>query len=341
MKKAVTDFVASCLVCQQHKYLASSPQGLLQPLPIPQAIWEEVSMDFIVRLPKSQGHDAILVVVDRLSKYGHFVPLKHPYTAKTIAEIFVKEVVKLHGVPVSVGAAKCSPFEIVYGRPPPALTRFIPGETAVEAVAQELQTRDEALTQLRFHLTRAQDMMTKYANRKRKPAEVKVDDWVYLKIRPHKQTSMPTRLHPKLSARYFGPFKVLQQIGKVAFKLQLPDTSRIHPVFHVSQLKIAVGTKQVEKDLPDELQAAGPMFWPLKILDRRQQQRNKELIPQILVEWQEGGKEGATWEDVLTIQEQFPDFNLGDKVEHQAVGNDRVWRVYERKKKGNKEGKRC
>lgn len=62
------------------------------------------------------------------------------------------------------GAVKCTPFEAVYGRPPPTLSRFIPGETMVEAVAQELQTRDEALQQLRYHLSRAQDAMVKQAN---------------------------------------------------------------------------------------------------------------------------------------------------------------------------------
>lgn len=61
-----------------------------QPLPIPNKVWEDVTLDLIVNLPKSHGYDTILVVVDRLSKYSHFIPIKHPYTAQTVAEIFVK-----------------------------------------------------------------------------------------------------------------------------------------------------------------------------------------------------------------------------------------------------------
>jgi len=67
-----------------------------------EAIWEEINMDFIVRLPKLNGYDAILVVLDRLSKYGHFVPLKHPYSARSVVEVFTREVVKLHGIPTSI-----------------------------------------------------------------------------------------------------------------------------------------------------------------------------------------------------------------------------------------------
>jgi hypothetical protein len=102
MKNAVQEFVRNCDVCQRQKYLASSPGGLLQPLPIPNRIWEDISMDFITGLPKSKGFEAILVVVDRLSKYSHFITLKHPYTARTVAEVFVKEVVRLHGIPLSI-----------------------------------------------------------------------------------------------------------------------------------------------------------------------------------------------------------------------------------------------
>nr|KYP56033.1 Transposon Ty3-I Gag-Pol polyprotein [Cajanus cajan] len=102
MKTDIMKYVQSCDICQRQKYTTAVPGGLLQPLVIPERIWEDISLDFITGLPRSKGFEAILVVVDRLSKYSHFVALKHPYTAKTIAEVFVKEVVRLHGVPTSV-----------------------------------------------------------------------------------------------------------------------------------------------------------------------------------------------------------------------------------------------
>ncbi|CAJ2663964.1 unnamed protein product [Trifolium pratense] len=110
MKNTVQEFVKACDICQRQKYLTSSPGGLLQPLPIPDRIWEDLSMDFITGLPKSKGYEAILVVVDRLSKYVHFIPLKHPYTAKIIAEVFVREVVRLHGIPLSIVSDRDSVF---------------------------------------------------------------------------------------------------------------------------------------------------------------------------------------------------------------------------------------
>lgn len=102
MKNSIQEFVKGCDVCQRHKYLASSPAGLLQPLPIPERVWEDVSLDFITGLPRSKGFEAIFVVVDRLTKYSHFIPLKHPYTARSVAEHFTKEVIRLHGIPSSI-----------------------------------------------------------------------------------------------------------------------------------------------------------------------------------------------------------------------------------------------
>lgn len=109
MKGDVQQYVQACDTCQRQKYVTSAPSGLLQPLPIPERVWEDISIDFITSLPRSRGFEAILVVVDRLTKYCHFVPLKHPYTAKTLAKIFVKEVVQLHGVPNSV-VSDCDPL---------------------------------------------------------------------------------------------------------------------------------------------------------------------------------------------------------------------------------------
>jgi hypothetical protein len=99
IKKHVKTFVAECVVCQQVHYETLSPPGLLQPNAIPQSIWTAISMDFIEGLPNNAGKSAILVVVDRLTKYGHFIALSHPYTAKTIAEVFIREIFKLNGMP--------------------------------------------------------------------------------------------------------------------------------------------------------------------------------------------------------------------------------------------------
>ncbi|KAI3753279.1 hypothetical protein L2E82_25328 [Cichorium intybus] len=102
MKQDVREFVQQCIICQQQKYQTLAPAGLLQPLPIPNQIWEDVSMDFIVGLPPSSRFDTILVVVDRLSKYAHFICLAHPYTAKGVAAVFCREIVRLHGFPRSI-----------------------------------------------------------------------------------------------------------------------------------------------------------------------------------------------------------------------------------------------
>ncbi|KAA0032356.1 ty3-gypsy retrotransposon protein [Cucumis melo var. makuwa] len=103
MKREVAEFVSRCLVCQQVKAPRQKPVGLLQPLSIPEWKWESVSMDFITGLPRTlRGFTVIWVVVDRLTKSAHFVPGKSTYTASKWAQLYMSEIVRLHGVPVSI-----------------------------------------------------------------------------------------------------------------------------------------------------------------------------------------------------------------------------------------------
>lgn len=81
MKKEIRRFVEACIICQTTKYSTQKPAGLLQPLPIPSQVWEELSMDFVTGLPQSRGYTVIMVVVDRLSKYAHFAPLPTQFDA--------------------------------------------------------------------------------------------------------------------------------------------------------------------------------------------------------------------------------------------------------------------
>lgn len=102
LREDVKRFVAQCVICQQVKYITAPPAGLLQPLPIPHQIWEDISMDFVVGLPPSSGKTVVFVVVDRLSKYAHFIPIASGFTSASIAEIFVREIVRLHGMPSTI-----------------------------------------------------------------------------------------------------------------------------------------------------------------------------------------------------------------------------------------------
>ncbi|KAG8489288.1 hypothetical protein CXB51_017334 [Gossypium anomalum] len=102
MKLATSEFVQHCLVCQRHKWKNLQPAGLLQPLPIPQHIWADISIDFVEGLPKVKGKSVLMVVVDRLSKYAHFLPLSHLFTAISVATVFFAEAFRLHGLPESI-----------------------------------------------------------------------------------------------------------------------------------------------------------------------------------------------------------------------------------------------
>jgi len=134
---------------------------------------------------------------------------------------------------------------------------------------------------------------------------------------------------------------VVAAIGKMAFCIQLPEIARIHMVFHVSQLKLAVETQEVQPELPREFQSSVEKLYPTEILDRRELFAQGAYIPQLLIKWNKGERDTTTWEDVTTIQEQFPEFNLEDKVALTEGSNvrtknknkEKTWKVYHRRNK--------
>ena len=387
MREDIKKLIRECEVCQKNKVEQLQPAGLLQPLPIPTQIWDDISMDFIDGLPASQGKSTILVVVDRLSKYSHFIPISHPYTAVSIAQIFFEHIFKLHGMPKSIvcdrdvtftssfwkelfrlngtsfnfsssyhpqtdgqsevvnktlemylrcfsssnpkqwvkwlpwaefcyntswhSAIKRTPFEVVYGRDPPSLLTYVTGTAKVAAVEEELVRRDQVLTELKEHIKAAQVRMKKYYDLGHRDKEYKVGEWVYVRLFPYRQTSVTLRRDSKLAPRYYGPFQILQRIGKVAYKLALPADSRIHPVFHVSVLKEKLGAMvSSQPQLPVTLQTQdGISVRPQAILEQRKRRGQIE----ILIHWQGLSPSEATWEDLRNMKLQFPDLALEDK----------------------------
>uniref|UniRef100_A0A0A9HE32 Tf2-1-like SH3-like domain-containing protein n=1 Tax=Arundo donax TaxID=35708 RepID=A0A0A9HE32_ARUDO len=157
---------------------------------------------------------------------------------------------------------------------------------------------------LHQHLLRAQQRMKDQADKHRTEYSFEVGDMVYLKLQPYVQSSVATRSNTKLAFKYFGPYEVEAKVGNVAYKLKLPATSSVHPVFHVSQLKKALGTDTIVNSAlpPTDLSMQVPQL----VLDRRLSKQADQVRPQILVQWSSLPASLATWEDEDALHQKFP-----------------------------------
>lgn len=120
-------------------------------------------------------------------------------------------------------------FEVIYGKPPPALPHYIMGFYTNEVV-------DSILTSRTAIHDKAQTTMKTFTDVKRRPDNFEVGQWAYVKLRPYRQSSVSGTTHHKLTKCYFGPFEIIECVGHVAYHLRLPATSQIHPIFHCSML---------------------------------------------------------------------------------------------------------
>lgn len=132
------------------------------------------------------------------------------------------------------------------------------------------------------------------------------------------QFSVVKRSNNKLSFKFFGPFVVIARIGAVAYKLDLPSSSRIHPVFHVSQLKPCLNPGQ--KVLPQFPSPDAILQVPVRVLQRRIRQQGLRTVVQVLVQWSGASEEMATWEDLEPLQQQFPRSHAWGQAGFQGSG---------------------
>jgi hypothetical protein len=137
---------------------------------------------------------------------------------------------------------------------------------------------------------------------------------VYLKMQPHREHALGQGNPLKLASKWYGPFKILQTVGKRAYRLQLPEGTLLHDVFHVNQLKRHIGERAVPNPLLPLVTPSGKLkTMPVAILQRRQVPRSvgdyDVAEPQWLIHWEHMTPDEATWEDAVFIQRTFPEFN--------------------------------
>ena len=382
MQRDIVRYIRSCEACQRNKPSHQLPIGLLQSLSIPTAPWSEISMDFIVELPRSRsGFDAVVVFVCRLTKQLHAVPMHTTATASDVARLLLREVVRHHGLPRVIVSDRDPRFiahfwkalwqmlqtklamstsfhpetdgqteranrtledmlrsyvsalqddwdewlplmEMAYNNSVQASTGFAPyylntgrdfptslrqalgqaAGAATPAAGVLLQRWEEALSAAREHMEAAQLRQQHWANQHRRDLTFKVGDRVWLSTE-NLRRSMPGT--PKLLQRFEGPYRVKRVISPTAYELELPQSRRIHPVFHIHLLKPYIdGHAVLPERVPTHSHPPPEMLagdvddgqapeWEVDAILKRKGQGARARY---LVKWKGYPLEEATWE---------------------------------------------
>lgn len=191
----------------------------------------------------------------------------------------------------------------------------------VPALQDWLSERKVMLQLVKQQLQRAQHRQKNQADKHHSDRVFQVGDLVYLKLQPYIQSSVVKRANHKLAFKYFGPYPVVARIGQVAYQLQLPASSSIHPVFHVSLLKKTIGPNaQVSSKLLD---LSHSLQWPEQVLQKRCVQHHNKEIPQLLIKWSSWPVELATWENEDSIKQRFPGAEAWGQASSQGEENVR------------------
>ncbi|KAD5961162.1 hypothetical protein E3N88_12635 [Mikania micrantha] len=393
MKKDIALYVGKCLTCSKVKAEHQKPSGMLQQPEIPQWKWEQISMDFITKLPRtSGGYDSIWVIVDRLTKSAHFLPIREDFKMEKLAKLYITEIITRHGVPMSIisdrdsrftsrfwqsmqkalgtrldlstayhpqtdgqtertiqtledmlrccvvdfggswdnhlpliefsynnsyhTSIKCAPFEALYGRKcrSPVCWPEI-GESQITG-PEIIQETTDKIAQIKDRIKSARDRQKSYADNRRKPLEFAIGDKVMLKVSPWKGVVRFGK-KGKLAPRYVGPFEILDRIGPVAYKLQLPqELGGVHDTFHVSNLKKCLSDETLIIPL-DEVRLDDKLHFieePIEVMDRDVKTLKRSRIPIVKVRWNSKRGPEFTWEREDHMKKKYPQLFTNDST---------------------------
>ncbi|GKE39415.1 putative reverse transcriptase domain-containing protein [Tanacetum coccineum] len=263
----------------------------------------------------SSGHDTIWVIVDRLTKSAHFLPICEEFKMDRLARLYLSEIIAKHGVPILIisdrdsrftsrcdvhlplvefsynksyhSSVRCASFEALYGRKcrSPILWAEV-GEG--QLIGSEIvQKTTEKISQIKDRLKVARDHQKRYADKRRKPLEFSVGDHVLLKVFPWKGVVYFMK-KGKLAPRFVGPFEITKRVGLVAYRLILPEElNGVHDTFHVSNLKKCLVDQILHVPL-EEIQVDAKLNFveePVEILEREFNKLKRSMIPIVKVRW--------------------------------------------------------
>ncbi|GJT66350.1 putative reverse transcriptase domain-containing protein [Tanacetum coccineum] len=304
--------LCKCLTCAKVKAKHQRPSGLLVQPKIPQWKCENITMDFVTRLPKSsQGHDTICLVVDRLTKSAIFTKMRETDSIERLAGIFAsnswRSLQKALGTSLDMSTAYHPQTDGQSERTIQTLEDVLRA-CVIDFGNEIVQETTEKVIQIKQRTQAARDQQKSYADLKRKPMEFQVGDRVMLKVSPWKGV-VHFGKRGKLNPRYVGPFKVLEKVGSVAHKLRFPQgLSKVHNTFHVSNLKkcysdepLAVPLKGLHVD--DKLRFVEE---PVEIMDREVKRLKQSRIPIVKVRWNSRRGPEFTWEREDQFQKKYP-----------------------------------